>query len=399
VEGYDPAEAAQRSGIGVDELNRFVELGILTPAADNRFTPGHLRRAALVKSLAASGIPLEGLGAAIREGTVSLDFLDARAYERFSALSGVTFDQLAERTGVPVELLMRIREATGSVAPHPNDRVRDEELACAELIEAQVEAGFRDANIQQFLRAQGDSMRRMAETEAAMWQSEVIAPAMEAGKHPDEILGVEFGDRISDLTERSVIAMYHLQQTRSWTGNIIEGFEMMLAAAGLHSRLEHPPAMCFLDISGYTRLTQERGDAAAARLAEDLGRFVQRASVRHGGRAVKWLGDGVMLHFPNPGNGVVSALEMVAGVADVGLPPAHVGLHAGPVIFQEGDYYGQTVNLASRIADYAKAGEVIVSQEVVDASSDAPVAFRDAGFVELKGVPGARRLFAAARAG
>jgi adenylate cyclase len=172
----------------------------------------------------------------------------------------------------------------------------------------------------------------------------------------------------------------------------------MLANAGLHSRLEHPPAMCFLDITGYTRLTQERGDAAAARLAEDLGRFVQRASVKHGGRAVKWLGDGVMLHFPNPGNGVMSALEMVAGVADAGLPPAHVGLHAGPVIFQEGDYYGQTVNLASRIADFAQAGEVMVSQEVVDASNDAPVAFRDVGAVELKGVPGARRLFAAAPA-
>ena len=313
MEGYDPAEAAQRSGIGVDELDRMVELGILTPDADNRFTPGHLRRAALVKSLAASGIPLEGLGAVIRDGVVSLDFIDAPAFERFSALSGVTFAQLAERTGVPVELLMRIREATGSVAPQPDDRVRDDELACAEMIEAQVKAGFRETAMLQLLRAQSDGTRRMAETESAMWQSEVIGPAMEAGKQPDEILGVDLGDQMSALTERSVIAMYHLQQTRAWTANIIEGFEMMLADAGLHSRLEHPPAMCFLDISGYTRLTQEHGDAAAAQMAEDLGRFVQRASVKHGGRAVKWLGDGVMLHFPNPGSGVMSALEMVAG--------------------------------------------------------------------------------------
>ena len=163
----------------------------------------------------------------------------------------------------------------------------------------------------------------------------------------------------------------------------------MLAAAGLHSRLEHPPAMCFLDITGYTRLTQERGDAAAAELAEQLGRLVQRTSVKHGGRPVKWLGDGVMLFFPNPGPGVVAALEMVAGVADAGLPPAHVGLHAGPVIFQEGDYYGQTVNVASRIADYARPGEVLVSQEVVDASGGAEVAFREIGPVELKGVAGA----------
>ena len=143
--------------------------------------------------------------------------------------------------------------------------------------------------------------------------------------------------------------MYHLQQTRAWTANIIEGVETQLAAAGLHSRLEHPPAMCFLDITGYTRLTQERGDAAAAELAEQLGRLVQRTSIKYGGRPVKWLGDGVMLHFPNPGPGVVAALEMVEGVADAGLPPAHVGLHAGPVIFQEGDYYG--ADRQPRLAD------------------------------------------------
>jgi adenylate cyclase len=156
--------------------------------------------------------------------------------------------------------------------------------------------------------------------------------------------------------------------------------------------------MCFLDITGYTRLTQEYGDAAAARLAERLGHVVQRTSIRHGGRAIKWLGDGVMLHFPNPGAGVVAALEMVVGVSDAGLPPAHVGLHAGPVIFQEGDYYGQTVNLASRIAEFAQAGEVMVSQAVVDAAIGSPVAFRSVGPVGLKGVADPMSLFAAARA-
>ena len=125
----------------------------------------------------------------------------------------------------------------------------------------------------------------------------------EAGKRPDEILGVEFANRMSILAERAMIGMYHLQQAQAWTATIIEGLEMQLAAAGLHSRLEHPPAMCFLDITGYTRLTQERGDAAAAELAEQLGRLVQRTSVKHGGRPVKWLGDGVMFFFPDPGPG------------------------------------------------------------------------------------------------
>ena len=96
---------------------------------------------------------------------------------------------------------------------------------------------------------------------------------------------------------------------------------------------------------------------------------------------------------------MVAAVEMVAGGVEVGLPPLHVGLHAGPVIFQEGDYYGQTVNVASRIADYARPGEVLVSQEVVDASGGAKIAFREIGPVELKGVAGAVHLHAASRSG
>ena len=90
---------------------------------------------------------------------------------------------------------------------------------------------------------------------------------------------------------------------------------------------------------------------------------------------------------------------MVAGVAEAGLPPAHVGLHAGPVIFQEGDYYGATVNVATRIAEYARPGEVLVSRDVVDVSGGADVTFRQIGPVELKGVAGAMRLHAASLPG
>jgi len=399
VERYEKAEAAARTGVSPDELSRLVELGIIKPDAEGRFTTGDVRRAGLVSSLATAGIPLDGLSAAMQSGQVSLDFLDEPAYERFSALSGLTFAQLAERTGVPVELLMLIREATGSSPPVPDDRVRDGELPYAAFIEFQVAAGFNPIAIQRLLRAAGDSLRRLAETESAWWNSEVMLPAMAAGKQPDDVFGQDFVTRMNVLSERAVIEMYRLQQTKTWTANIIEGLETMLAAAGLHSRLEHPPAMCFLDITGYTRLTQEHGDAAAAQLAEQLGRLVQRTSIKYGGRPVKWLGDGVMFYFPNPGPGVVAALEMVAGVAEAGLPPAHVGLHSGPVIFQEGDYYGATVNVASRIAEYARPGEVLVSQEVVDASGGAEVAFREIGPVELKGVGGAVRLHAASRAG
>jgi class 3 adenylate cyclase len=67
------------------------------------------------------------------------------------------------------------------------------------------------------------------------------------------------------------------------------------------------------------------------------------------------------------------------------------------VIFQEGDYYGQTVNMAARIADYAQAGQVLVTQEVIDASGAANVAFTELGLVELKNVSGSTHLHAAHR--
>jgi class 3 adenylate cyclase len=399
VTTFDLADAAVRAGISLEDLSRLVELGIVSPDQNGRFNSGDVRRAGLVRSLVDAGIPLDGLADAIRNGHISLAFLDAPAFERFSAYSDVTFAQFAERAGVPVELLMLIREAAGSPAPQPDDLLRDEELPQAEVVELGISAGFRPASLQQMMRVQGDSLRRMAETESSMWQTEVIGPAMSAGKRPDEILGDPFGDQMSALTERAVLGMYHLQQSQAWGRNIIEGLESMLAAAGLHTRVDHPPAMCFLDITGYTRLTQEQGDAAAAQLADRLGPLVQRTSVKHGGRPVKWLGDGVMLYFPNPGQGVVAALEMVAGVAGADLSQAHVGLHAGPVIFQEGDYYGATVNTAARIADYARAGEVLVSQEVVDASVEPEVVYRDIGPVELKGLADPMRLHSAVSRG
>jgi class 3 adenylate cyclase/DNA-binding transcriptional MerR regulator len=392
---YAREEAAERAGVEPTYLDRLIDLNVIAPDEADRFSPGDVRRALMAGSLEDAGIPLEGMAAAIQRGALSLDFLDAAAYERFAALAGETFRQVSDRTGVPLELLTGIREAIGMAEPSPDDRLREDEMAIVPFIELQIAEGFRPAAIERLLRVQGDSTRRIAEQEAAWWNSEVIEPAMAAGKGPEEVSNADLSDRISPLSEQTVLAMYHAHQARAWTANIIEAFETLMARAGIHSRLERQPAICFLDITGYTRLTQERGDDAAADLAATVARSVQRSSVRHGGKPIKWLGDGVMFYFADPGPGVRAALEMVDGLAAAGLPPAHVGLHAGPVLYQEGDYFGQTVNLSSRIADYARQGEVLVSQAVADASREPGVAFADIGPVELKGVSGTVHLLRA----
>ncbi len=400
MDRYAIAETAERAGVSVEELARLVEQGILTPDAEDHFSAGDVSRIGLIQSFVAAGIPLDGLATALRLGTLSLAFLDSPSFGSFASFSSVTFQELSARTGVPVDLLMVIREAIGSPPPTPEDRVREDELAIVPLIEAQLQIGFKHATIERALRTIGDSLRRVAEVQAEGFRTEVILPRVPRMTAAElSPMAVEFNDRLTPLIDQALLTVYHAHQAHARTGNLIGMFERGLAQAGVYSRLERPPAMCFLDITGYTRLTEERGDEAAADLAEQLGRLVQRTSVQHGGRPVKWLGDGVMFYFREPGPGVVAALDMVDGVAAAGLPPAHVGLHAGPVVFQQGDFYGQTVNLASRIAEYARPGEVLVSQAVVDAAAGVEVTFTEIGPVELKGVAGAMHLHAAHRPG
>jgi adenylate cyclase len=385
---YSAEDAADRAGVEPGYLARLVDLGILAQREGDRYTPGDVRRLMMVKSIEESGIALDGISAAIKRGALSFDFLDTEAFERFAAQAPETFREVSVRTGIPLELLVLVREAIGMAQPSDDDRIREDELAIVPFLQLQVDEGFRPTAIERHLRVLGESTRRIAEHGGAWWYSEVIAPAIAAGKSADEFSNPDLAARAAAGEEQALLAMYHAQQSRVWTATLIDGFETTLEEAGLRSRLERPPAICFLDISGYTRLTQERGDDAAADLAATLARLVERSSVRHGGKPIKWLGDGVMFFFRDPGPGVCAALEMVDALAAAGLPPAHVGLHTGPVLFQAGDYFGQTVNLSARIADYARPGEVLVSQAVADASREIGIAFADIGPVELKGVSG-----------
>jgi len=253
---------------------------------------------------------------------------------------------------------------------------------------------------ERLIRVIGDSARRIADTEADLWRTEILGPLFAQGRTNSEIgeLTGSFATAYEEVDDRAILAMAHGQQTSAWAKNIFEGFERELIDAGLHAAEGVPPAICFLDVTGFTRLTEERGDAMAADLAGHLARIVQRTSVGHGGKPIKWLGDGVMFHFREPAGAVRAALEMVDGARDAGLPPAHAGVHAGPVLFQEGDYFGRTVNAAARIAEYARQGEMLVSQAVVDLVDLPDIAFREIGPVELKGLAGPIRLYSALRA-
>ena len=374
---------------------------MLTPLIRDEFSSGDVRRARWIHNFERAGVPLEDMAEAVRNGTLSFSFLDESAFDRFAGLSNTTFGQLSAASGISLELLAVVREAFGHPEPRPEDYVREDELAVISAVELQLSSGFRPVVIQRWLRVYEESLRRIAETETDWYGTEVVSPLLEGGMVEAEMLEAqgEIGSKMAPLVEQALVAIYHGQQERVWTRSAVERTEDALERAGLYSRLHGPPAVSFLDLTGYTRLTEEQGDEAAADLAAELRALVRRSSLEHGGESVKWLGDGVMFYFSDPTNSVLAAFDMVEGAIVQDLPPARVGIHAGPVVFQEGDYFGRTVNVAARIADYARPGEVLVSQEVVDAASDAQLRFDKVGPVDLKGVAGAVSLHTAHRAG
>jgi adenylate cyclase len=401
VPGLSRQDVADRAGVDPDYIDRLVGLGILKPGSGEAFAPGDVRRARWVQSFERAGVPLGGIATAVREGALTFSYLDATAFDRFSGVSRTTFRELSERTGVPMDLLLVVREAHGLAEPAPEDHVREDELAAVPAIELQLSLGIRPEMIERLLRAYGDGLRRIVETETDWYRTEIQLPLVEGGMTEAQMLSAQadVGSRISPLLEKVLLSIYHGQQEHAWNKSAVEDVEAALERAGLYRRVRRPPAVSFLDLTGYTRMTEERGDEAAAELATRLATLVRGSSREHGGQPVKWLGDGVMFYFPAPGDGVMAALDMVEGVAAEALPPARVGIHAGPVVFQEGDYFGRTVNVAARITEYARPGEVLVSQEVVDAADLDGVASTAIGRIELKGVSEPLSLYSVRRLG
>jgi adenylate cyclase len=216
---------------------------------------------------------------------LSFSFLDMPAFDRFSGLTNTTFRELSDRRSIPFELLKVVREALGFAEPRPKDYVREDELTVVQAIELQLSAGFRPVVIERWLRVCGDSLRRITETETAGHASEVVQPLLEAGLTDPEVLEAqgELGSRLAPLTEQALLAIYHGQQEHTWSKAFVDYVEGALEKAGLFSRLRRPPGVSFLDITGYSRLTEERGDEAAADLATRLGTLVRRSSHEHGG--------------------------------------------------------------------------------------------------------------------
>ena len=369
----------------------FVQRAIEAGALRQRETAGGFgvqdaARLRFLKAWDAAGLPVETIGELIARGELPFSFMDAPTMSAQPRLPS-TYEEFCTQRGIELSTVQRLHDALGFTPPAPSDHVREDDLVVIELFQQWLAVGAEEDATLRLLRTYADALRRLTQAEADLYEAQVEEPLRRAGATEHDLLNQSgaVGLHLVPLLQQTLVAVYRRHRQHVWLDHSIGHLERILEAKGLYQRLEAPPCVCFVDLTGFTRLTEEQGDAAAAEFAGRLAALVEGVSRRQGGRPVRWLGDGGMLVFREPTAAVAAATDMVAEAERRGLPPTHIGIHAGPVVFQDGDIYGSTVNIAARLSARAGPGEVLVSRPVADRIPQ-PGRLELVGAVELKGV-------------
>ena len=158
-------------------------------------------------------------------------------------------------------------------------------------------------------------------------------------------------------------------------------------------------AFLFADLVGFTAFTEKYGDEAAADLALSFCARVCELNRDHRASDVKLLGDASLIYVPEPALAADLALHIVEGIGPQnGFPKVRVGGHFGPAVQRAGDWFGTTVNAASRIVATADVGTAVVTDAIAEAAAGVPgIAFEARGTRRLRGLSAPLLLFRAIR--
>jgi adenylate cyclase len=390
---YSLAEIAAEVACPEDRVEWTTRIGLITPDEDGRFTYGDVLTVKMVSALLDAGVPAASIERTATEGVLSFRRTDEYLPHEPGRRSDRTFADFQRSAGPRADLLPAVYEVLGLPEPDPAAPIHvDEEELFARFLDAWAMSPDDDAPIRA-ARLMAQAARAATLGWMDLQDEQLVQPARERlfrgelDEFPDDVR-VAFMKTTNLAPEMFTWLSARYLEHRS-VDAILEGFDLFLASRGLAPIPDPraPPAIVFVDLSGFTRLTHERGDRSAVVAATSLQHHADAVATRHGGRLVKLLGDGAMMRLTDATSGVDAALDLVETMSGEGALSPHAGVHAGSVIERDLDVFGDTVNLASRIADAAGPGEVLVSQAVMDEAGVATFAFDRTGDVQLKGLP------------
>jgi adenylate cyclase len=382
-------ELALRLAVGPDRVERLAFAGAIEPDADGRFRPGDVHRVRLLLAFENAGVPLDALLAASRGGTISLRYYD-QLHPQPGPLADRAYGVFKASLGEQAVHVSRLYAAFGLAEPDADSRLtaRDERLV-TDMLATVVETGQPDLALRA-VRLFGEGARRAADGALGVYGEAAERAGDDVQGLPlDEVFQrllqpwARFARQSAGLAEW--LSSHHL--SRAIDEYSVTSTERILEEAGyVGARLDVPPAIAFIDLTGFTRLTEERGDEVAAAMAMRLGEVTAAAVGRHGGHVVKLLGDGVLVRFDDGSAAAAGTLDVLDALPSAGLPTGHAGVAAGPLIARDGDVFGRTVNLAARISDVAPDGRLYVPRTLASSLPANRFEHRPVGGAALQGI-------------
>jgi adenylate cyclase len=374
------SEAARIAGVSPTTLQRWAQAGVI-PVRRGRWTTAAAAQARVVGRMRERGHSLAELRRAVREGRLAFGYVEDLLPGRERDFSR---DEAAQRTGLEEALIERMMSLLGTPTAIEGT-LNDQDVRAMEQIGEVLGAGFPLVAVLQLIRVYAQSIRKIAEAEVRLFHLYVHEPLIRQGVDALQ-MAEEMEGLVRDLLPVTSPFMEYVHQRylRFYIEQDVVGH--MEAELGGNRQLGRVQmAFCFVDLTGFTRYTEEEGDEEAFDLVE---RFIETVEATLPAEAliVKTIGDEVMIVSPDP----VTLTEWAVGFMELfqERPQPRVGVHFGRAVYRDGDYFGSEVNLTHRVVARALGGEVMVTTAVAEAIGGSDyLEFDPIGEVDLRGFP------------
>jgi adenylate cyclase len=384
-------QVAARAGVTAATVRRWVREG-LVPQYEGEWTSAAASHVRIVARLRERGHTVQKIREASQSGKLAFGYVDELLP---STEARYTLEEAAREIGIEPELIERLVAAMGQNAL-TLEEFSEEDLQVLRYGAEVLAAGLPLPALLQLARVYGQAMAQIADAEVRLFHLYLHEPLMREG-----VPGAEIAQAMEGMTREMLpfaapfvnylhgrLLGYFVEQ--DVIGHIEADLDDEETAAEGRMRV----AIAFADLAGYTKLTEEAGEAQAVSAVE---RFVE--TVEHtlpiDARVIKTLGDEVMVVGADAA-ALTSWAVGLHGKLPEGSPPPRIGLHSGAALYRDGDYYGREVNRAARVVARAAGGEVLVTRPVVDAAGRQDgLEFELIGEVVLKGFNHPTELFLA----
>jgi adenylate cyclase len=382
-------DVAQRVGVSVGTLKRWIKAGAI-PEYDGVWTSSSIAHARIVGQLRKGGQPLEEIVKAAQDGRLALGGIDAL----FAVESKhYTLKEAAKAAGIKLDIAEQIWLSLG-MSVQKTDHVTDQDVEALKRVREVLDAGVPLGAVLQVIRVAAKAFADIADAEARLVRMFVHEPLLQSGARPDEIsqaMASMIGGvlpHISPLFEymHSRFLQEYTEQVQienvqgtSRTGEVGEG------------RLN--VAICFVDIAGFTRYTEQAGVEKAFEQADQLRQHIE-TTLPDSARLIKLTGDGAMVVGSEPSDLARWAVDL----ASDGDQPfkLRIGLDFGEALYRDGDYFGGAINMAARVLNRTDVEEVLATEQVREKVKNRKalgLRFVSIGKVRLKGFDEVVELF------